>query len=88
MSMFRSIRFLYAIVIMVMIYLRINLKLELLFFPTSDTSNSIHAVESDVPASGGGCRLRATAGEREPGVQGIERHLAGDLRAGTVHQGP
>jgi hypothetical protein len=34
MSMFRSIRFLYAIFIMVMIYLRINLKLKLLFIPS------------------------------------------------------
>jgi hypothetical protein len=34
MSMFRSIRFLYAIFVMVMIYLRINLKLKLLFFPS------------------------------------------------------
>jgi hypothetical protein len=32
--MFRSIHFLYAIFIMVMIYLRINLKLKLLFFPS------------------------------------------------------
>jgi hypothetical protein len=34
MSMFRSIRFLYAIFIMVMIYLRISLKLKLLFIPS------------------------------------------------------
>jgi hypothetical protein len=32
MSIFRSIRFLYAIIVMVMIYLRINLKLKHLFF--------------------------------------------------------
>jgi hypothetical protein len=32
--MFRCIRFLYAIIVMVMIYLRINLKLKLLFYPT------------------------------------------------------
>jgi hypothetical protein len=34
MSVFRSIRFLYALIVMVMIYLRINLKLKLLLFPT------------------------------------------------------
>jgi hypothetical protein len=34
MSMFRSIHFLYAIIVMVMIYLRINLKLKLLFIPS------------------------------------------------------
>jgi hypothetical protein len=34
MSMFRSIRFLYAIFVMVMIYLRVNLELKLLLFPT------------------------------------------------------
>jgi hypothetical protein len=33
MSMFRSIHFLYAIFVIVIIYLRINLKLKLLFFP-------------------------------------------------------
>jgi hypothetical protein len=32
MSMFRSIRFLYAIIVMVMIYLQINLKLKLILF--------------------------------------------------------
>jgi hypothetical protein len=37
MSMFRSIHFLYAIIVMVMIYLRINLKLKLLFIPTQSS---------------------------------------------------
>jgi hypothetical protein len=32
--MFRSIRFLYAIFVMVMIYLRVNLELKLLLSPT------------------------------------------------------
>jgi hypothetical protein len=40
MSIFRSISFLYAIFVMVMIYLRINLKLKFLFFPTN-TSDEV-----------------------------------------------
>jgi hypothetical protein len=39
MSMFRSIRFLYAIIVIVMIYLRITLKPKLSFIPTTSTSN-------------------------------------------------
>jgi hypothetical protein len=38
MSMFRSIHFLYVIFVMVMIYLRINLKLKFLFFPLEDVA--------------------------------------------------
>jgi hypothetical protein len=33
-SMFTSVRFLYAIFVMVMIYIRINLKMNLLFIPS------------------------------------------------------
>jgi hypothetical protein len=45
MSMFRSIRFLYAIFVMVMIYLRINLKLKLLFFPTGWSYSFTYSVK-------------------------------------------
>jgi hypothetical protein len=40
-SMFTYVRFLYAIFIMVMIYLRINLKLNLLIFPSFIGSNTV-----------------------------------------------
>jgi hypothetical protein len=48
MSMFRSIHFLYAIFIMVMIYLRINLKLKLLLFPTAPSSPAIDSIKLSV----------------------------------------
>jgi hypothetical protein len=41
MSMFRYVHFLYAIFVMIMIYLRINLKLKLLFFLIKTPSQQV-----------------------------------------------
>jgi hypothetical protein len=46
MSMFRSIRFLYAISVMVIIYFRINLKQKFLFIPSKTTTARTHRLRS------------------------------------------
>jgi hypothetical protein len=82
MSMFRSIRFLYTIFIVVMIYLRINLKLKLLLFPTGGASRER---EGEAALAAGGCGGRAPRRVRSvqegPGWPG--RPCPGQVRPGS-----